>query len=413
MNMVLVRLWPVYLAYALSQFGNWAFRAGFVYALYDQQNGSNSVLGWTIVLVYVPVLLGGKLLSPWTDRFDSRRTLIWIDISRAVLLLPLLFIHDFANTGVVVMSLVVVMILSLFTPVFSSAQSVYIRKQIDEEHITPALAVISNLDWLCTLIGTMCGPLLLIYLDFQKIVMIDLLTFIASILIFYALLQKNTGGKQAPQTAASAQPEAAPAGKLINLAVLSIFFLNLGAGVINLYPNVIARNVYGVGEIGLSYVYLANGLGGLLGALLIAQLRKKFQLLHIVGVASLCIALSLFLMGLLNQFVVSIVASSLMLLFGQLFGVGVHSYLLKNNPVSQTGRITGLFMYATFSGVALNAILFATLLSSASVGVLSLFLTLCAVSAGVSAVLLLIYVLLKSQAEKREQAVTADPVKQT
>ncbi|ANF94847.1 MFS transporter [Paenibacillus bovis] len=411
MNIVLARLWPVYLAYALSQFGNWAFRAGFVYALYDQQNGSNSVLGWTIVLVYVPVLLGGKLLSPWTDRFDSRRTLIWIDISRAVLLLPLLFVHNFTDSGIVVMSLIIVMILSLFTPVFSSAQSVYIRKQIDEEHITPALAVVSNLDWLCTLIGTMCGPLLLIYLDFQKIVFIDLLTFAASIVIFWALLQKNTGGKQAPPSVESTKQAAAPTSKLINLAVLSIFFLNLGAGVINLYPNVIARNVYGVGEIGLSYVYVANGLGGLLGALLIVQLRKKFQLIHIVGVASLCIALSLFLMGLLNQFTVSIIASSLMLLFGQLFGVGVHSYLLKNNPVSQTGRITGLFMYATFSGVALNAILFATLLSKASVEMLSLFLTLCAGSAGISAVLLLVYVLLKSHAAKKEQTLAADPLK--
>lgn len=49
-------------------------------------------------------------------------------------------------------------------------------------------------------------------------------------------------------------------------------------------------------------------------------------------------------------------------------------------------------MYGTFSGVALNAILFATLLSQAGEHMITIFILFCAGSAGVSAVLLLVYV---------------------
>ncbi|MDW7617780.1 MFS transporter [Peribacillus simplex] len=394
MNTVFRKLWPIYLAYLLSQFGNWAFRTGVVYAIYDQQNGSNTVLGWTIVLVYVPIVIGGKLLSPLADRFNSRNMLIFIDCIRALLLVPILFIPALDSSFSVAICLIIVTLLSLFTPVFSSAQSVYIRKTIDKENITPSLAIISNLDWFSTLVGTMCGPLLLMYFDFKNIVIVDLLTFVASLLIFIFLLQKGSEHKEEKRQN-DKEKELPLSGekldKMTNLTILAIFFLNLGAGVINVYPNVVARNVYGVGEVGLSYIYLANGIGGFLGAFMIARLRKKFKLINIITSSSIFIACSLLGMSILNNFYLSIITSSLMLLFGQFFGVGVHSYLLKNNPANQAGRITGLFMYATFSGVALNAILFATLLSKAQVQTVSIFLIFCAASSFVSMMLLFMY----------------------
>ncbi|MGG1073805.1 MFS transporter [Priestia megaterium] len=395
MNTVFRKLWPIYLAYLLSQFGNWAFRTGVVYAIYDQQNGSNTVLGWTIVLVYVPILIGGKLLSPLADRFNSRNMLIFIDCIRALLLVPILFLPALESSFSVTICLIIVTLLSFFTPVFSSAQSVYIRKTVDEENITPSLAIISNLDWFSTLVGTMCGPLLLMYFDFKNIVIVDLLTFIASLLIFIFLLQKRSEQKEEEKKNDKEEAQRPWRGekldKMTNLTILAIFFLNLGAGVINVYPNLVARNIYGVGEVGLSYIYLANGIGGFLGAFMIARLRKKFKLINIVTFSSILIACSLMGMSILNNFYLSIITSSLMLLFGQFFGVGVHSYLLKNNPASQAGRITGLFMYATFSGVALNAILFATLLSQAQVQTVSIFLIFCAVSSFISMVLLFMY----------------------
>lgn len=408
MNTVIAKLWPIYCAYLFSQFGNWAFRAGFVYAVYDQQNGSNSVLGWTIVIVYVPILLGGRFISPLADRFNSRKMLILIDLSRVVLLIPMLFITSFDSTQGVVFGLIVVALLSLFTPVFSSAQSVYIRKKVEEEQLTSSLAIISNLDWFSTLVGTICGPLLLMYFAFRNIVIIDMLTFIVAIVLFICFLDRNeehnrlVGNKNDKEQIQSV--DEVDHKNHMKLAILAIFFLNLGAGVINLYPNVIARNIYSVGEVGLSYIYIANGIAGFIGALLIAQFRKRFKLIHIVTFSSILIGLSLMGMSLMTNFTVSIVTSSLMLLFGQLFGVGIHSYLLKNVPAHQAGRMTGMFMYATFSGVALNAILFATLLSQAAKHMITIFILFCAGSAGISAILLLVCVSSLSKRIYKEKA---------
>lgn len=384
-------LWPIFFAYLISQFGNWAFRAGFVYALYDKSGGSNSVLGWTIVLVYVPILLSARFLAPLSDRFNSKLTLISVNLARIILLVPILYISDLSSNYTVILSLILIGVLSLGTPIFAASQSVYIKKNVEERNVTPALAIIANIEWFSTIFGTICGPLILLYLNVSNVITINIATLFLSIIMFLIFLKKEEYykfDKENKQNVVNFRVEF----KKYKYILIAIFFLNLGAGVINLYPNFISRDIYSVGEIGLSYVYLANGIGGLLGALIIVQVRKKFDLVNIALVAGLLITVSLFTMSILTNFYLSLISSSFMLLFGQLFGVGIHAFLLKKTNINFAGKVTGLFQYATFSGVALNAVIYATLLSNANNQAVFWFMIFCSICALLASLLLALFI---------------------
>lgn len=389
-NKFTAQLLPLYFAYLISQLGNWMFRAGVVYEIYDKQGGSSSLLGWTVMLVYIPILLGGKWLAPYADQSSARKILIGLDLFRSILLLPLVLYADLSELNHVFLALVVIVFLSASTPLFSAAQSAYIRRTVDKERVASTMAIISNIDWFTILSGTIFGSLLLLAFDFQSIVMIDIITFLVSLVIIGIFLKPDVKPASTVEQSGHGEETRSHQTK-VGLVLLAIFLLNLGAGVINLYPNIVARNVYHTEEIGLSYVYLGNGIGGFLGAMLVLQIRKRMKPILMISTASLFIAISLYGMSIFSGMTLSVVSSSTMLLFGQIFGVGVHSYLLTVFPVNQAGRITGLFMFATFSGVAGNALLFSGLQSNFDIQSFSRFLIFCAVSALFSLLFLLIY----------------------
>lgn len=396
-------LWPIYIAYFISQLGNWAFRASVLYEIYSKQGGSSIYLGSTVGLIYGSILIGSRLLAPLADRFSSKRILIGLDVLRSCVLLPLLVWSDLRQTGNVILTLSVVVILSLSSPLFTAAQQAYIRQTQEKDRVTNAVAMISNIDWLTYLLGTVAGSLLLLKVDFRGIVSIDLVTFVCSMLLLTCFLRAaRAAGQRTAGTALTT--EASRVRRPIYYVLFAIFLLNLGAGVNNIYPNVIAHDVYHTGQVGLSILYLGNGIGGFLGALCVRQVKKVLKPIHLLIVSSLCIAASLVGMSVFVGMAVSTVADALMLFFGQIFGIIACSYLLLNHPVEQAGKASGLFTAATFAGVAANALIFSIIQPRYTLQTFLLFLVFCAISAFSSLFLLAIYDRIAGKISREEVA---------
>jgi predicted MFS family arabinose efflux permease len=383
--------WPLFISFGISQLGNWMFRAGAVYEIFDKQGGEGALLGWTILCVYVPILAGGKWLSPLADKFNSVTILVMLDILRSLLLVPIIIWSDMSKGSNVALVFVVIICLSLSTPLFSSAQSSYIRKTFHSDQVASAISIISNIGWATNILGTMFGALLLFAFSFRSIIIIDIFTFLGSLVIMIIYIQKTLQSKHFNNstTATEDQPSS---GKTAWLLLISIFFLNLGAGVINLYPNVLAREVYHIDQFGLGYFYLGNGIGGFIGAFVVPKLRKRIIAdIPVMVFSALLIAIFLFGMSLFYNTTLSVFTSSLMLLFGQIFGVVAHSYLLTTHPVQKAGKTSGLFMFSTFLGVAVNAVLFSVFFSKVTLANFSLFLKFCSAAGFISFLLLAIY----------------------
>ncbi|MEU3525862.1 MFS transporter [Streptomyces sp. NPDC038707] len=339
-------------AYAVSQFGNWLFRTGVVYYAYNQSHGSTATLATAIILVYVPILLGSRLLAPLADRGDTRRTLIGLDVLRAVVLVALLAVVGGGAGSTSTATVGVMGFLSLLTPLFTAAQTAYLRRTLSAERIPQALAAVSRIDWSMFILGTAAGPLILQAADLPVLIGLDIITFVVSGLLLIGLTPAPTpaGALRSPGADGTARPGLTAASRLL---LAGVFALNAGAGLINVYPNVVARDYLGSGAAWLSAINLANGVGALTGATLAGRLAKRRGLRPGV-LAAFVVALSLAGMAFMAHVWVALLASSVMLLGGQVFAVAFQSRILENEPVDVAGRVSGLFTLATFAGVAVS-----------------------------------------------------------
>jgi predicted MFS family arabinose efflux permease len=380
-------LWPIMAAFLVSQIGNWAFRASVLYEIYRSQDADRTVLGALVILIYVPILLGSRFLAPLADRFSSKPLLIGLDAARACLLLPLLVLHDLRWQQNAIVAMAVVTLLALGSPLFTAAQSAYIRRVVDEDEVRNALAVISNIEWFTYVVGTVAGALLLVAVEFRGIVAIDILTFVVSLVTLACFMKRET-------VTATAHGIHAAVGEHVNARradlsfLVAIFLLNLGAGVINVYPTVVASDIFGSGGAGLSQIYLGNGIAGFLGALVVQRIGKDRQPLRLLLLASGLVTVSLLGMSVLVAPLIAVATSSAMLFFGQIFGIVANTHILKLYPVSEAGRAAGRFMAATFAGVAVNAALFAFLPFTWGQDAFTIFLLGCAAASGASVAVL-------------------------
>lgn len=376
-------------AYAVSQFGNWLFRTGVVYYAYNQNHGSNALLTTAIVLVYLPILFGSRLLAPLADRRDTRRTLIGLDVLRAAVLLVLLAaVGGGAGDGFTSAATIGVMaFLSLLTPFFTASQTAYLRRVLPTERIPSALAGVSKVDWSTFILGTAAAPLMLQVSNLPVLITLDIASFVVSGLLLVRLVPAPVPAPADGRTDGAAgggpgKPRLTAGSRWL---LASVFALNAGAGVINVYPNVVARDFLGGGATWLSVINLANGTGAVIGATLAARLRGRRGLRPGV-LAALVVAVSLACMTLVTTAWVAVLASSAMLMAGQVFAVVFQARILENEPVAVAGRVSGHFTLGTFAGVTVSILLFMGVTSLGSMrGSFTVLLLLAAGAALVSA----------------------------
>jgi len=367
-------------AYAVSQFGNWLFRTGVVYFAYNQSHGSTAVITTAIVLVYLPILIGSRLLAPMADRWDTRRALVGLDVLRAIFLLVLLAVVA-VGTGLTAATIAAMTLLSLLTPLFTASQSAYLRRLLPADGIPSALADLSKVDWIMFILGTASAPLMLQYTNLSTLIMLDIASFVLSALLLVRLLPAPLpvgAGRDGFTRARASRPRLARSTTWLLAGVVA---LNIGAGVINVYPNVVAREFFGGGAGWLSVINLANGVAAVLGATLAGRIRRQAGLWPGV-LAAAVVAVSLAGMIAVTNPWIAIPASSLMLAAGQVFAVVFQSRILADEPVDAAGRVSGLFTLATFAGVTVSVLLFLAITATGSLRAsFSVLLAIAAVSA--------------------------------
>ncbi|MGY3473650.1 MFS transporter [Bradyrhizobium ottawaense] len=361
----------VYLTHLIIQIGSWAFRIGILIGLLQS---SMSAAGLGVAVIFAPIMLGSLLLSPLVDRRDPVAAMMIVNVLRICALLSI-FCTDEIDS---LLSYASVAVLSLIQPVYLSAEVSFFRRITSEDGMIAVLRNIANIDWLTYLLGMFTGAVLVDRLHLPGVLAFNISAVLLALIVLLGI-EQNFRKVQSVF-------ESPPTGTILDLAplypaFLAVFLLNLGAGIINVYP-AIRATAGGVLDKGvLLTIVMTNGGFALLGALAVKPIFDRLGALPTIAGAAGLLAACLAIMSLDAGLPVVIASSSAMLGLGQIFAAAAHTHMVSSVAPDRAGRLSGLFQCCTYSGVAGNGIAFSLLVDQLSFGLIVL---ICAASAFLS-----------------------------
>ncbi|MGX1350687.1 putative MFS family arabinose efflux permease [Bradyrhizobium elkanii] len=336
----------VYLSHLIIQIGGWAFRIGILIGLL--QSGM-SAAGLGVAVSFAPIMLGSLFLSPLVDRRNPISVMMIVNAIRIFALLAI-FGTDGADSF---LSYASIGVLSLVQPVYLSAEVSFFRRITSEDDMISVLRNIANIDWLTYLLGMFAGAMLSDRLHLPGVLAFNMSAIILSLIVLLGIKQQF---KRTP-----AVLEAQPSGTVLDLAslypaFLAVFLLNLGAGIINVYPAIRATDDGVLDKSVLLTIVMTNGVLALLGALAVKPIYNLLGALPTIAGAAVLLAACLAIMSLDAGLPVAIASSSAMLGLGQIFAAAAHTHMVSSVAPDRAGRLSGLFQCCTYSGVAANGI---------------------------------------------------------
>jgi MFS family permease len=365
------------------------------------------MLGLVAFAGQIPVLLLSPYAGAFVDRHSRYRTLLVTQIASMVqagLLALLVWKGHDSIVGIIFLSVLLGIINAFDTP---SRQSFMIVLVEDKEYLPNAIALNSSMVTLARLLGPAAGGILLSTYGEDVCFLINFLSFIAvigSLLIMrikvpvrkkndepiwkglqegYTYLKGNLGLRSA----------------IMLMAVTSLLVMPYS----NLYP-VFAKSIFKGNVTTFSWLNSISGLGALMGAVFMANLRPGRNLLKIIAYSSLLLAVSLMLFSYTTKL-------PLALFFIMSGEAGMLSQIAATNTYVQTnvdehmrGRVVSYYVMAFQGMQPVGSLVIGWLahITSAPLAVLMEGM------AGAIAVVLFIPVLKRARKKAEQRASTVD-----
>ncbi|MGL3104492.1 hypothetical protein [Bradyrhizobium sp. BR 1432] len=341
----------MYLSYLMIGIGGWALRIGILIGLFQS---SMSAAGLGVALIFAPTMLGSLFLSPLVDRGNSLTIMMIVSVIRICALLFIFCSIDIDSIS----TYASIAALSLVQPAYLSAQVCFFRHITPEGSMISVLRNITNIDWLTYLLGIFGGTMLGGQLLLPGVLMLNIAAAFLSLIVLFTIKQHSRKSLDTIGTL--------PSGTILDLkplypALFAVFLLNLGAGIINVYPAIRATTGGELDRRVLLTIIMTNGAFALLGALSVKPIFEWLGALPTLAGAAALMAASLVAMSLDAGLSLVVASSSAMLGLGQVFAVSAHTHMVSSVAPDRASRLSGLFQCCTCGGVAGNGILFSIL----------------------------------------------------
>jgi MFS family permease len=324
----------------ISMLGDWLLFVALPFYIYDL-TGSALATGGMFVAESLPILLFGSLGGVFADRWDRRRTMIAADLLRAGLLLLLLAVRSPEWLWAIYL---VVFVQSSIGQFFNPAKNALIPHLVGEQHLMPANALNTLGVELTRLIGAPLGGVLTALLGLGSAVVLDSASFLLSALLIGLVavpparpVMALSGLETAPRSVlASVWSDLVAGLRLVaRERWLAGLFLAMGAvmfgqGITNALMVPFTNQVlHGDAQV-FGWLVTAQGVGGLIGGLLIGQLGRLFTPGRIIAVSA-C------MLGAVTFVVVNIPLLWLVLTLLALVGIPVVAFIVSETTLLQSG----------------------------------------------------------------------------
>jgi hypothetical protein len=247
-----------------------------IYAL----TGSALASGGVFAASLVPRVLLGSVAGVFVDRWDRRRTMISVDLLRAIALLPLLSVSSADLLWLVYLVRLATSTLALF---FSPAESALLPRLVGEERLVTANALNALNDNLGRLVGPALGGVLYATGRLNTVIAVDAATFLVSAALI-AAIRTNARPDRRDIHSATTSPGQRLVGEwrdglrvIRGDHVLRTIFLAFGIGVlgegageVSFVP--LAVTVLAGGSDIIGILLAAQAVGGILAGMVIARI---------------------------------------------------------------------------------------------------------------------------------------------
>lgn len=334
----------------ISMIGTWMLLAALPFYVYEVTGSALATSG--LLMAYLaPGVLFGSVAGVFVDRWDRKRVLVIGNLIQAVII-PLLLLVD--AYGWIWIIYVVAFAESTVSFFLSPAENALLPTLVEEEYLVSANSLNAMNDNVARIIGAALGGVLLGLIGFANVVIFDSLSYaIAAILIFFVVAPKAKAAVEeaAPEVSRWLQVWHEWISGLRLVAedtILRNLFIVLGIAlfgdaILSALLAVFAQDVAGMSATEYGWILTARGIGGIVGAVVIAQIGPKLS-------NSLMIAGGLAVSGLAILAMVTMptlaVVVGLMVLGGPAFMgwmISAQTVLQQSTDESYRGRIFGAY----------------------------------------------------------------------
>jgi MFS family permease len=267
---------------AISLVGDWVLFIALPFYIFSL-TGSALATSVMFIAMTLPRLLFGSLAGVFVDRWDRRKTMIAADLLRAAILLLLLVVRSREWIWLIYVTAFVESVISQF---FIPAKSAIIPRLVGERDLLTANSLNALSDSLTRLVGPALGGALMSWLGLNSVVFVDVASYlISALMIMLIILPAATPAEPTPATpgTASAPWSAVWREWLDGLRLVkkerlvTAIFATLGVAlfadsIITVLIVPFVKEVMRSDAQRLGWLMTAQGVGGIIGGLLIGQL---------------------------------------------------------------------------------------------------------------------------------------------
>lgn len=298
----------------------------------------------------VPTLLVGPIAGVFADRWEKRRTLVRMDLLRALLVLLLLLLALWPASGLIGWQLLgiygSVAGMNICTQFFTPARFALLGQVVDRPLLARASGLSQTTNSLATVIGPSVATLLFFSAGLEWALLLNALSFLASFCLLLPL--------RPPHTA-----EARPAARrfwhelgegvgfcLHNRVLLTLIvvgtMITLGSGALNaLGVFFVTQNLHAPAQ-GYGFLNSAYGVGAIAGALLSGLLARRVGIVRTLWLALLLAGLALLCYARLSSLAPALAVVLLIGLLISAVNVVVAPLVLHTTPPELVGRVSSV-----------------------------------------------------------------------
>jgi DHA3 family macrolide efflux protein-like MFS transporter len=301
----------LWLGQVISQIGD-SFTFLALLIMVNQLTGSTVSMGMMMISLTLPQLVFSFLAGVIVDRLDRRKIMIFSDLLRGLLVLAFLTVRSAEQVYILYIVGFLVSTVSVF---FWPARTAMIPRIVKgEAKLLSANALSQTIRVAAMLIGPALAGFLIAWVGTSLAFVVDSLTYLVSAI---AIMTITTGGETLDQERIGVRMiwQRFTEGfsyMLRHSTVLGIIVTLmvglLGIGAIEVLFVPFLQGEFGVGPEGLGFTQTAQGVGMLLGSVLIGNLAARFRLTRIIAWSIGLLGISVAVCGLVNQFIFILIA---------------------------------------------------------------------------------------------------------